>query len=229
MARAFASASSERIVFALGNLGFVFGPGTIAAIVRFATNTGNFQMVVSIGAGGGTTSYELAIDSSMQVQLAMANSNTGAAGALVVGEWYLIASTKATGTVQPRMHVYRYSTDTWTHTNGATALANSGLPATSGAFGIRVWNTTLPMNGDIAVAGVWDVVLTDAQTESLPFDLPAWYQVQPRGLWLLDQAAVTMPVNDVSGGGANESSRTGTTVSVNSVPVWTPGGVANVA
>jgi hypothetical protein len=46
--------------------------------------------------------------------------------------------------------------------------------------------------GHLAACAAWDVEFTDAQIESLPFDLLSWYQVQPRGLWLLDQADIDL-------------------------------------
>jgi hypothetical protein len=222
MARTFASASSERITLGLGNLSFAFGPGTMAAIVRPISNTGSTQMVFYVG-GAALSSYGMGLDGSMQGQLILNNTFAAAAPALALGEWYLIATAKASGTVAVRVHVYRYSTNVWTHTD-ATTLANSAIPTTGAYLGIRGSGPDLPYNGDIAVAGVWDGVHSDSQIESFPFDLAAWYApAQPRGLWVLDQSAVAMSVPDLSGGGANQSAITGTSVSTSSVPVWTPG------
>ena len=61
------------------------------------------------------------------------------------------------------------------------------------------------------------------QVEALAGSLQAWYQVQPKGLWVLDQAATTQKVPDWTGGGANESALVGTTVGTSSVPGFSYG------
>lgn len=83
---------------------------------------------------------------------------------------------------------------------------------------------------DLYASAVWSaVVLTDAQCEQLAFSLSDWWQIQPSGFWLFDQDAVAQKVVDHTGGGANESARTGTTVGTGSPPlsyghpiIWTP-------
>ena len=75
-------------------------------------------------------------------------------------------------------------------------------------------------DGDIAVAGVFPGVLSDAAIESMPFTLAAWYSLTPLALWVLDQQAVAQTVNDLAGGGSQQSAITGTTVSTQSVPLF---------
>jgi hypothetical protein len=70
---------------------------------------------------------------------------------------------------------------------------------------------------DLAILGIWNVVLTDTQIESLAVGLSAWRAIQPQGLWLFDQGDTpgpgTMLVNDHSGNGALQNTITGTTIS----------------
>jgi hypothetical protein len=77
--------------------------------------------------------------------------------------------------------------------------------------------------GDIAAAGMWGRVLSDAEVELLTFTLIGWHAAVPTALWHLDQSATTQGVSDLTGGGANQSALTGTTVSTNSVPLFNYG------
>jgi len=61
--------------------------------------------------------------------------------------------------------------------------------------------------------------MTDAQIESLAGSLMAWRQIQPTGMWLLDQDAVAQTVPDLSGNGANQTARNGSTVGTVSCPL----------
>lgn len=219
MARRFVAASNDRLTFGLGACGFATGPLTIAALIRPASTPGQPQTIWSTS-GGGVTQLMRGSDTFIYWWDGAATRamNTG----LPVNEWGLVAWTKAAGTVIGRGHVYLYSTNVWVHANAGNT---SAAPTQSGVVTIGLLNPgTQPFDGDIAVVGIWDTLLSDAQIESLALDLAAWYApAQPRGLWLLDQAAVTMSVPDLSGGGANQTAIVGTTVSTNSVPIWTPG------
>ena len=134
--------------------------------------------------------------------------------------WALIAFTKAAGTTTPRFHKYVFSTNAWTHEAAATTIADPTTPGTN----VRLGGGSGPLGTATSrsrAAGT--PPLTDAQIESLPFSLASWFQVSPKGLWLLDQQATSQLVLDLSGGGANESSRTGTSVATASVPVFSYG------
>jgi hypothetical protein len=225
MARTFTLASSEKITLSLGALGFAFGPGTIALIIRSPATFTNGAVMFSAGSST-TVGYRLSNSGTAgKVQLvcnssAAANPTTN----LAASGWNLVAVTKATGTAAPRFHFYTYSTNVFVHENSATSIANASAPTTSAAFAATQGGAASFWSGDIAVAGVWNVVLADQDIESLAFSLPPWLANNPKGLWVLDQAAVAQLVPDLSGGGANQSAITGTAVSANSVPVWTPYG-----
>lgn len=219
MARTF-DGTDDKVTLSLGALGFTFGPGTVAAIVRWVTSAGT-DTIFSVGTGStgfalgynpGATTLEAVVDA----------ASTTSATALTSGSWYLVAMTKATGTVIPRIHRYDYAANSHSHANCAGTLGDT-TPATQAQIGERFSASALYWSGDIAVVGCWNVVLTDAQIEAMAFSLMAWHQVPPKGLWVLDQAATTMKVNDHSGGGANESALVGTAVAASSVPVFSYG------
>lgn len=135
--------------------------------------------------------------------------------------WFLAAVSKTTGTVAPRFHLYKYGTDTAAHVNSADTLTDGTALAAGQRINIgfsQRW--TEWYGGDIAVAGIFPAALSDSQIESLAFSLQAWYSMKPLAMWVLDQSVVTQKVVDQAGGGANETARTGTTVSTNSVSVF---------
>lgn len=209
---------------------------SIGACTGAGTGFGTFAIICRRAANGtGDTLIALEDNASLPVAFELNSSNlftfyNGVSTrrttftVLTANGWHCLVYKKATGTVTGRFGKYQYSNDTWTFedaTDGTQANWATGLGAgskvTLGAF-----NTGGPGNffsGDIAIAAFWGgTALTDDQCRMLPHDLMAWFQVQPTGLWLLDQSVTTDAVADMTGGGANQSSLTGTTVATSSAP-----------
>lgn len=135
--------------------------------------------------------------------------------------WVMVATTKASGTVAPRFHKYKYSDNSWVHEAMDTAIAGAGrTPAhwrVSNNEGGSFWQ------GEIKAAAVWNRALADADLEALPFSLLDWHASLPRCLWMFDQSATGQNIVDFTGGGANQSALTGTSVGTSSVPVFNYG------
>lgn len=211
----------DRIVLSIGALGFAFGPGTMAVILKTDVD-GNADVILHVGSSD-TVDYRMTKAGTDVLRLRCNSSNVDSAFTILASQgWQLVAITKASGTVAPRLHQYIYGTNAWTHEDSASTLANSSAPGTSAYMGSTAAGGSY-WDGDIAAAGVWDVVLTDAQIEALAYGLMPWYAVQPKGLWLLDQDTTSQKVPDLTGGGANESSLTGTTVGTSAVPIFSYG------
>lgn len=155
-------------------------------------------------------------------------SNTASAPvgttSLLVNEWYCVVGSKTTGTTTPRVHIYRYSNNTWVHENTGAAISNMPAVGISGflSHGGRVADQFMP--GEIAIDAIWGRDLSDAECELLPFSLRNWISLVPAGLWIYDQADIAQPVSDLTGGGSNQISVIGTTVSTTSVPLFTYSG-----
>lgn len=201
------------------NVGF----GTFAAILRcssFAATRAWMRMHTS----GGTNGLGVFFNTSAQVGYSNAAAAPAGTTALSVDTWYLVACGKATGSNTPRVHIYNYGTNAWTHENTGAAITDATAVGTTGSLAIGARNADQFMPGDIAIAGFWASNLTDGEVERLPIRLPDWYALAPTGLWLLDQGATTMSVPDLTGGGGNQTSLTGTAVSSNAVPLLTYGG-----
>src|ERR1051325_3054166 len=100
--------TSDQIGLSQGALGFSFGPGSIACIARL----NGLQTHCPISAGQGAN-YTLAVSGSGGINLNINATWDGGAADPTLDRWYFYAITKATGTVEPRFHVYDYATATW--------------------------------------------------------------------------------------------------------------------
>jgi hypothetical protein len=197
------------------------GAVTVAFILKFNdvnngsiiyAKTSGAALVFQINADGGTWFYETT-DSFRSMGTAATADN-----------WHLFAVTKTNGNSTPRSHKYVYDTNTFSHADASSAFNDSSAAIGSGGsvqFG-RYGSTSEYANMELALAGVWDRVLTDAEFENLAFSLQQWYASAPAAMWRFDQSAVGQTVADLVGG-ANQSAITGTAVSTASVPVFSYG------
>lgn len=224
MPRNFVVASSEHITLGLGAGASVNGAFTIAAIVRTSSDGGGVgKGILSIGSVNATLrSMGLLSSDAVSVRSNNANQNSTTTVKTADGFCY-VAVDKAAGTATPRFHIQKYAAATaMVHENAGGTLGDS-TPATSSLIARNQAAGTAYFPGDIAICGAWASQLTDAQHERMAYDLNAWFQIQPNGLWLLDQADVAMTVQDRTGNGANQTAITGTTVGTVSVPVFSYG------
>jgi hypothetical protein len=195
------------------------GPITIAAIIRLDANTPGSSIIYA--GGGDVTGVDLGIYDGL---FYLGSQEPSLATASTADGWHLVAANKAAGTATPRWHKYVISSDTWTHTNAGSTMGDGVAVAGGDTLQIGRWGTaSTRFVGDIAIVGVWDRVLTDAEIELLPFSLQAWYASAPKACLLLDQATAATSVVDLTGGGANITGGTGTTVATSSLPIFSYG------
>lgn len=219
MARTFDGAD-DVIRFSIGGLSGQTAAGTWAAICR-RTNDVNFHSILGLHNSGATNTHYFQITPTDNLVLG-ANGVGEATSAFTVtsaDDWVVVAATKVSGTTTPRFHKLVCSTGAWTHSAGSGSFANGTGPGATG-YAETSWQGGDLFQGDIAAIGVWSADMSDAQVESLAYSLTSWWQVAPAAVWLLDQSATTQAVPDLTGGGANQSSLTGTTVASSSVPVF---------
>jgi len=137
--------------------------------------------------------------------------------------WCIAALTKPlSGSAPFRFHLYKYDTDTWLREDSATTTGGSGAARSE----IRIGDSTSGgerFTGDMAAVGMFDTALSDDQLSTLPYSLNAWLSARPTVMFVFDQHATTQTVRDWTGGGANQTGITGTTVSTVSVPILTYG------
>lgn len=222
------SATSDKLVVSLGNCGFAFGPGTMAAVVKIKTAPASLTTDVFLSVGASSAArFNLGtfVDGSARQLFAFSVDNVATQTnpttfTFVTGTWYLVVVTKTTGTTTPLYYVYDYPAGVWRLVagNGSTTSANSSVPVTQASIGTTAGGTTTGLDGDFAVGAVWDAVLTQSQIESLSKNLSYanWSgYVKPRGFWRVGPASVY----DETGGGANETSRTAITATQSEIPL----------
>ena len=92
-----------------------------------------------------------------------------------------IGFTKASGSSTARLHNYKYSTTTWTHSNGeGGALPDPGSPT---AMVMANSNDSNFYKGLIACVGVWKASnLSDGNVETLENDIANWTTVTNKSL-----------------------------------------------
>jgi hypothetical protein len=197
-----------------------FAFGTIAVVLRVTTGGSSFRPITSADTSNANSLF-LFTNDSVNLQLTAGFVAAPTITAPATDGWILLAASKGTGSVPVRFHKYVFSTNVWTHENAASSSANSST-TTQSTFTFA--NTSGGFVGDIAIGAAFvSQALSDAQIETLPFSVQSWMALAPSALWLFDQQATTENVLDLTGGGANQSLLTGTTVSTASVPVLSYG------
>lgn len=132
-----------------------------------------------------------------------------------IGNWVLMMFTKPAGTSQVRGHIYDYNTATWTHTDlGAVSVGIAVDFLRQGQFDGGQW-----LEASMLVMGAWvGTNLSDANVETMEFSLNAWTALAPTALWPYPDN--TDPIADITGNGADENARTGTTASADAPVGW---------
>lgn len=153
------------------------------------------------------------------------NSNSNCVTTPALGAWILLAATKPSGSGAPTGHWKNISSGTWSHAAGDTVTADSIAP-TNFQIGRHSGNY---FNGLVAAAAYYDYALSDTQVESLLTNLKTsdWFNVSgggadPVAAWQLNQASTATSVTDLTGGGADQVTLSGTSVVTGSDPSgWT--------
>jgi hypothetical protein len=205
--------SSDNIAFSIGTLKDM-AYGTFVVVFRLSSVTGPRTLLAQ------------ETDSTNRCRLFMSNNEVAlwngtdyrTAGSLSTDVWYLLVLRKGSGSVTPRMSLYNYDTMSWTNSNLSGTLANWTSPGTSGSMDLKsVFNEYF--SGRIAAIGVWanrlpwaadftgDLQVVLAAPEVSLSNWPA-----PDALMVFGQSSTATPVQDATGGGANQSSISGTSV-----------------
>ena len=163
MGRLFTSASSHRIQVGsagLGGLDWRFG--TMAVCCQFTTLGGDVT-ILSINAA--SAEWYMAGQTPT-----MFNGSDSAAPTTIVltATPVLLAVTKATGTIAPRSHYYRFSTGVWLHEAMNTAIADAPANTALTIGSESDAASQLPLNGEIWALGMWPgYAMSDLEVERL--------------------------------------------------------------
>lgn len=129
---------------------------------------------------------------------------------IVTDEWWLLGFSKATGTVTPRYHTYRYSTTTWAHGTFSGTITN--YPACTS---IRFMDAPGELfAGNLLIAGVWDSELADGTFETLEAAQADWVTAAPDEAWRFDTTGAISPFVGTS----TQTGSTGATLDTGDAP-----------
>lgn len=177
MSRLFDGADDESRQ-AIGGTDFPFGT-MVAVLERDNTSWASIMANHSASEAG---VVGMLFNSGNQLAWFDQNSLKTAAGISTVTNatgWVLVAVTKATGTVAPRLHRYAFDTGTWQHADATGTVSNRAAQA---HVRIGQIDNSDFFNGRMAVLAQWaSVVLSDAQLESLitGFARTDWLALSP--------------------------------------------------
>jgi hypothetical protein len=205
--------SDDTIQTSIGSCN-INGAVTMLAIV-YLDDLGQSNTFFRVQNAGGTKGWSLiSLQTSGLIRFAnITVDNRDSTTALIAGTWYLIAATKATGTVTSRFHIYDYSAETWVHedTTGGTTSNIVSPDMDRINFGSNGGGLNLH-DGKMAACALWNAALSDGDLESLvPGDYAdiTGFSTAPVGAWRFDQASPGDGLEDDIGS-ADETSITGT-------------------
>lgn len=186
------------------------GAWTQLAVVKYVTVSAEQCALMFADSGAGQV-FGLGLSATAKVEVIYPGTNSVGLTSLTTGRWYVIAASRPAGAAQTvRVHAYDISTSTWFHENATTAQSNSAQADLNIRFGQYtgiVW-----MNGEIQAGAFWPSNLSDATIENAGTSWQNLLANGPQAAWLLNQSSIAASVTDGTSGGANQTSRDGTTV-----------------
>lgn len=218
----FATATHDRITFSNGN--FAMTGAFSLGIVLQRTVNGAYNVMLSFELGA--TDYYFVLDNNGRVYTSNVADiyyqlPSGDPIVLTTDGWVLLVTTKAAGTVIPKLYTYEYTPNSWLRTT-ATASATQANVSGLSAITIGDKNASADLPASVVIAGFWDSELSQAQIDTLPAGTQAWIDLAPDELFRLNSMST---ISSLTGTGA-ETSRTGTTVDTGDAPSgWTDPGV----
>jgi hypothetical protein len=204
----------DQIILAPGNLVGWTGAGMWAALVK-RTSTAE-RTLCSVRTAAHSVLYT-ASDYEPGVSDYITSAGFTTVGQAMPTEWALQLTTKAPGTAVPRFHSWRSDTDLWAHADYGTAMADVGPLAPDGEVCLGNFASSLWYQGLLAVAGCWADVPDDATIEAagLQLALANWLGFgTPLAVWALNRD----PLVDLTGGGADQTAISGTTMDLIDLP-----------
>lgn len=218
--RAFSGATGDDIICATGNLaGMQYG--TVAAIIK-RNVTSNYRPIFNPHDESGTALGSVLVWRTNNTLAWFKDpSRSGGTSSLAVNTWYLFVARKPQGNVAARFSLYDFSTTAWIHEAGGAAIGDWTAPGASGSIRFTYPGEPDNLDGAIAARAAWANTLpwsadaagdTALEAAGLESSLQSWMTAAPSALWSFNQETAATPVVDLTGGGANQTAITGTSV-----------------
>lgn len=206
--------AGDFITCAIGNLvGFNAGAFTIAALVKKEAD-GGFFPIVSAETGNSGRRGLWSHSTDVLAGLFSGTLTTGPVTYMQADDWAVTAITKPAGPPPDGITAVRFHKGvlggSWTHADGNDG-SNDGQVLDN--IKIGTFQDAAHWAGLIAVIGLWSRELSDSELEDgFRTSLGAWLAATPDGLWALNQTSTATAVEDLTGGGADQTAIDGTSV-----------------
>ena len=219
--------ANANVVFPISSFnGMAGGPITYGVLYR-TDDIGVTRTIVEIGitAGG-----RIGLGVSSGDFFRFYNGGSTRDGPTTPSGWFLCVTTKATGSVVPRYHIYDFTAGTWSHGAQGAATANQTLGNGEVRFGESL-AAAQDWTGDVGLGFLANIELSDAAVEAMTTNRKTsdiWTAISGATIFdlyeLISGSAIT------SLGGSAETSRSGTTTTDETIPGgWTFDGVGGGA
>jgi hypothetical protein len=191
---------SENVKFFIGACDFSSASTILVSCVTFSDS---LYEILFLTYTGSAVRLRLARDASNRLEVTYdGTAITSTLTFTSADGWCYLAVTKPTGTASPTF--YKITTSSLNSETPAGTAANQSTGATE----IDVTS----FSGAIHLAGIWDRVLTQDQIIAAAETVYGALMQAPKGLWIFDQDTTTQKIPDQTGNGANENTKTGTSV-----------------
>lgn len=138
--------------------------------------------------------------------------------------WEIWIISRASGSTTPRFHRYRFDTGLWTHANGGAATGNSPDGAITSHI-VGSFDATNYGDYSMAVAGAINATMSDAAAEAAGLETSLAHWVSTFSIvWPFNQASTSDTITDATGGGANQTAISGTSVDADEPAGFSYGG-----
>jgi len=200
------------------------GGSTVVMVVRPTTIAALFSDEALLSLSGSTTTISVLYDSG---EGALSWGSDGGDHRVTgmgfsAATWQVIGFSKAGGTAVVRMHRKALGSGVWTHTDSAGSAGTSATDCDLIRIAcFRDGSGFKDMR--LATAAFFNSALTDTDFVNIESNATTDYllSLSPQACWDFNQDDVATSVTDLTGNGANEIGRSGTTVITGADPAWT--------
>lgn len=204
-------------------MGVLFYPTTLNAFKDYVVARASVTTIAGMFTGG--SGSENQIDDG-----ADAGDSQGAAG-VTTGAWQWLFASKAAGNTAARLDRSVLGSGSWIHATGTPTYTSAATAITAFLIGAAD-STGTAVPGDYAIAFEFNRQISTVEAESFVSKTSDIWNAsggRPKAIWELNQASTATSVLDITGGGADQTALSGTTVSTtNDPPGFTFDGLGSI-
>lgn len=217
MSRSFAGSSDRIVMTGVTHAPVNEGNITVMALIKPVTNITNDHWILQ----GYTASNAAAFGMLETGSKFYCEGDFGSGnGTPVLTNWMWACYTKVSGANKPEWYFHNLTAGTaWVHATGSVTVADQSGPPVGIVIGGRQPGSS-GWQGSIAALATFNSVLTPTAIQNASASAAALLAAGPSWGVLLNQAATTTAVTDLSGNGATQASISGTSIDADEPPGW---------